>query len=149
MRGFWRSLVSDTQLRWLGPEKGVIHLATAAVVNAVWDLWAKREGKPLWKLLVDMTPEELVGCVDFRYIEDALAPEEAIDLLRGRAPWGCGARARDRRLGLPGVHDVGGLARLRRRQGGGARARGAGGRLHAREDEGRRRPRRGRPPRRR
>ena len=51
MSGFWRSLVSDTQLRWLGPEKGVIHLATAAVVNAVWDLWAKREGKPLWKLL--------------------------------------------------------------------------------------------------
>jgi L-fuconate dehydratase len=82
MRGFWRSLVSDTQLRWLGPEKGVIHLATAAVVNAVWDLWAKREGKPLWKLLVDLAPEELVGCVDFRYIADVLAPEEALDLLR-------------------------------------------------------------------
>jgi L-fuconate dehydratase len=82
MSGFWRSLVSDTQLRWLGPEKGVIHLATAAVVNAVWDLWAKREGKPLWKLLVDLTPEEIVACVDFRYITDALAPEEALDLLR-------------------------------------------------------------------
>jgi L-fuconate dehydratase len=82
MRGFWRSLVSDTQLRWLGPEKGVIHLATAAVVNAVWDLWAKRERKPLWKLLADMTPEQLVACVDFRYIADVLAPEEALELLR-------------------------------------------------------------------
>src|SRR6187397_859624 len=68
-----RSLVSDSQLRWIGPEKGAIHLATAAVVNAVWDLWAKIEGKPLWKLLVDLTPEEIVGCIDFRYITDALA----------------------------------------------------------------------------
>jgi L-fuconate dehydratase len=82
MSGFWRSLVSDSQLRWIGPEKGAIHLATAAVVNAVWDLWAKLEGKPLWKLLVDLTPEEIVGCIDFRYITDALAPEEALDLLR-------------------------------------------------------------------
>jgi L-fuconate dehydratase len=82
MSGFWRSLVSDSQLRWIGPEKGAIHLATAAVVNAVWDLWAKVEGKPLWKLLVDLTPEEIVGCVDFRYITDALAPEEALELLR-------------------------------------------------------------------
>jgi L-fuconate dehydratase len=81
MSGFWRSLVSDSQLRWLGPEKGVLHLATAAVVNAVWDLWAKIEGKPLWKLLVDLSPEEIVGCVDFRYVTDALAPEEALELL--------------------------------------------------------------------
>ncbi len=84
MRSFWRSLVSDSQLRWLGPEKGVIHLATAAVVNAVWDLWAKQEQKPLWKLLVDLSPEEVVACVDFRYITDALAPEEALELLRDR-----------------------------------------------------------------
>jgi L-fuconate dehydratase len=82
MSGFWRSLVSDSQLRWIGPEKGAIHLATAAVVNAVWDLWAKIERKPLWKLLVDLTPEEIVGCIDFRYITDALAPEEALELLR-------------------------------------------------------------------
>ena len=95
MRGFWRSLASDTQLRWLGPEKGVIHLATAAVVNAVWDLWAKHEGKPLWKHLADMTPEQLVGCVDFRYIADALAPEEAIDLLHGMRR---GASAREREI---------------------------------------------------
>src|SRR4051794_7354240 len=74
MGAFWRELVGDSQLRWIGPEKGVIHLATAAVVSAVWDLYAKVEGKPLWKLLVDMTPEELVALVDFRYIADALPP---------------------------------------------------------------------------
>jgi L-fuconate dehydratase len=82
MGGFWRHMTGDSQLRWVGPEKGVIHLATAAVVNAVWDLWAKVEGKPLWKLLVDMTPEQLVGCVDFRYMTDALTPEEAVALLK-------------------------------------------------------------------
>ncbi len=80
--GMWRRLVTDTQLRWLGPEKGVIHLATAAIVNAVWDLYAKLEGKPLWKLLSDLTPEQIVACVDFRYIEDALTPAEALELLR-------------------------------------------------------------------
>jgi L-fuconate dehydratase len=80
--GFWRRLVTDTQLRWLGPEKGVIHLATAAIVNAVWDLYAKLEGKPLWKLLVDMPPERLVECIDFRYIDDALTPGEALAILR-------------------------------------------------------------------
>src|SRR5262245_39193559 len=82
MAGFWRSLATDTQIRWLGPEKGVVHLATAALVNAVWDLYAKLEGKPLWKLLADLTPEQLVACVDFRYIEDALTPDEALALLR-------------------------------------------------------------------
>ncbi|MDX6470071.1 MAG: L-fuconate dehydratase [Gaiellaceae bacterium] len=80
--GMWQRLVTDSQLRWLGPEKGVIHLATAALVNAVWDLYAKREGKPLWKLLADMTPEQIVACVDFRYIEDALTPDEALQILR-------------------------------------------------------------------
>jgi L-fuconate dehydratase len=80
--GLWRRLVTDSQLRWLGPEKGVIHLATAALVNAVWDLYAKREGKPLWKLLADMTPEQIVACVDFRYIEDALTRNEALEILR-------------------------------------------------------------------
>jgi L-fuconate dehydratase len=86
MRAFWRHISGDSQLRWIGPEKGVIHLATAAVVNAVWDLWAKVEGKPLWKLLIDMTPEQLVSCIDFRYISDALTPDEALDLLRRQAP---------------------------------------------------------------
>jgi L-fuconate dehydratase len=80
--GFWRRLVTDSQLRWLGPEKGVIHLATAAIVNAVWDLYAKLEGKPLWKLLADLSPEQIVACVDFRYIDDALTPEEALAILR-------------------------------------------------------------------
>ena len=94
MAGFWRRLTNDSQLRWLGPEKGVIHLATAAVVNAVWDLWAKAEGKPVWRLVADMTPAQLVGCVDFRYLEDALSRDEALDLLRERAP-GKAQRAED------------------------------------------------------
>jgi L-fuconate dehydratase len=82
MGAFWRHITGDSQLRWVGPEKGVIHLATAAVVNAVWDLWAKQQGKPLWRLLVDLTPEELVRCIDFRYLTDALTPEQAVALLR-------------------------------------------------------------------
>ena len=86
MRSFWRYITGDSQLRWIGPEKGAMHLATAAVVNAVWDLWAKVEGKPLWKLLTDMTPEQLVSCIDFRYISDALTPGEALDLLCRQAP---------------------------------------------------------------
>lgn len=86
MEGFWRHITGDSQLRWIGPEKGVIHLATAALVNAVWDLYAKVEGKPLWKLLVDMTPEQLVACIDFRYISDALTPAEALDILYRQAP---------------------------------------------------------------
>ncbi|XP_034428619.1 mitochondrial enolase superfamily member 1 [Hippoglossus hippoglossus] len=80
-RGFYRLLSSDGQMRWLGPEKGVIHLATAAVLNAVWDLWARVEGKPLWKLLVDMDPEQIVSCIDFRYITDALTEKEALEIL--------------------------------------------------------------------
>jgi L-fuconate dehydratase len=81
MRGFYRSLTMDVQLRWLGPEKGVIHMATGAILNAVWDLWAKREGKPLWKLLVDLPPERLVSCVDFSYIDDVLNERQAVELL--------------------------------------------------------------------
>ena len=84
--GFWRRLTGDSQLRWLGPEKGVIHLATAALVNAMWDLYAKSEGKPLWKLLVDMSPAELVSCVEFRYLTDALTPAEALELLEANEP---------------------------------------------------------------
>jgi L-fuconate dehydratase len=86
MGAFWRMITGDSQLRWLGPEKGVIHLATAAVVNAVWDLWAKFEGKPVWKLLSNMSPEQLVSCVDFRYITDALTPAEALAILRRNSP---------------------------------------------------------------
>ena len=86
MGAFWRHVTGDSQLRWLGPEKGVIHLATAAMVNAVWDLYAKSEGKPLWKLLSDMGPEELVRCVPFRYMTDAITPEEALEILRRNDP---------------------------------------------------------------
>ncbi len=86
MAGFWRTITGDSQLRWLGPEKGVIHLATAAVVNAVWDLYAKAERKPLWRLLCDFTPEQLVGCIDFRYLTDALTPHEAVELLQQLEP---------------------------------------------------------------
>ncbi|HEA31551.1 MAG TPA: L-fuconate dehydratase [Leeuwenhoekiella sp.] len=86
MGDFWKMITSDSQLRWLGPEKGVIHLATGAIVNAVWDLYAKAESKPLWKLLAEMSPEELVSCVDFTYITDAITPAEAIDILTALAP---------------------------------------------------------------
>ena len=79
----WRWLVSDSQLRWIGPEKGVIHLALGAVVNALWDLWSKEVGKPLWRLVADMSPEEFVRCIDFRYITDAITPEEAVIMLKG------------------------------------------------------------------
>ena len=99
--GLWQRLACDSQLRWLGPEKGVVHMATAAVVNAVWDLYAKREGQPLWKLLADMEPEEIVALVDFRHLTDSLTPEEALALLRERR---AGAAERERILleeGLP------------------------------------------------
>jgi L-fuconate dehydratase len=85
-RMFWRALTSEGQLRWIGPEKGVIHLATSAIVNAVWDLYAKSQNVPVWKLLVEMPPEQLVGTIDFRYITDALTPEEAIEILRKSRP---------------------------------------------------------------
>lgn len=77
----WRYIVSDSQLRWIGPEKGVIHLALGAVVNAIWDLWAKILNKPVWRIVADMTPAEVVSCIDFRYITDALTPEEALAIL--------------------------------------------------------------------
>ncbi len=101
MGGFWRSLVGDSQLRWIGPEKGAIHLATAAVVNAVWDLFAKRAGKPLWQLVAGMTPEEQVALVDFRYIDDFLTPEAALARLERLAPTRAAREAELRRGGYP------------------------------------------------
>jgi L-fuconate dehydratase len=101
MGAFWRMITGDSHLRWLGPEKGVIHLATAAIVNAVWDLWGKAEGKPVWKLLVDMTPEEVVSCIDFRYITDALTPGEALATLRRNAPTRAAREAEMLRDGYP------------------------------------------------
>ena len=82
---FWRHITGDSQLRWIGPEKGVIHLATGAVVNAVWDLLAKAAGKPLWQLIGEMSPAELIGLIDFRYITDCITPEEGLALLETRA----------------------------------------------------------------
>jgi L-fuconate dehydratase len=82
---FWRHVTADSQLRWIGPDKGAIHLATGAVVNAVWDLWAKSVGKPVWQLVADMTPEEIVRTIDFRYITDFITPDEALALLTERA----------------------------------------------------------------
>jgi L-fuconate dehydratase len=100
---YWHELVAgDCQLRWVGPEKGVVHLATAAIVNAIWDLWAKKEGKPVWKLLVDMSPEDLVRCVDFTFITDVLTPSEAIALLRRVAPGKAAREAEMQEIGFPG-----------------------------------------------
>jgi L-fuconate dehydratase len=84
--GFSRRLTGDSQLRWLGPEKGAIHMAAAAIVNAVWDLYGRREGKPVWRLLSDLSPEQLVDLVDFRYLDDALTREEALGILRSAQP---------------------------------------------------------------
>ena len=82
---FWRRITGDSQLRWVGPEKGVIHLAAAAIVNAVWDLWAKVEGKPVWRLVAEMSPADIVRLIDFRYLGDCIGPEEALDLLEARS----------------------------------------------------------------
>ncbi len=97
-----RDLVGDSQLRWLGPEKGVMHMAIGAVVNATWDLAAKRDGKPLWRFLADAGPEWLVSQVDFRYIEDALAPDQALALLRRGRDGAARREAALREHGYPG-----------------------------------------------
>lgn len=83
---FWHSLVNESQLRWIGPEKGVVHLATAAIINALWDLWGKIENKPVWKVLCDLTPEEIVSLVDFTHLTDEITRDEAIAILQRNAP---------------------------------------------------------------
>lgn len=98
---FWKHLTGDSQLRWLGPEKGVMHLATAAVVNALWDLWAKLEGKPLWKLLCDLTPSQIVEMVDWRYLTDALTPADALAMLEKLVPTRAAREAEMLRDGYP------------------------------------------------
>jgi L-fuconate dehydratase len=82
MGRFWRHITGDSQLRWIGPDKGAIHMAAGAVINAAWDLWAKEAGKPVWELVSEMTPEEIVRLIDFRYLTDALTPEEALEILQ-------------------------------------------------------------------
>jgi L-fuconate dehydratase len=101
MRGLYRKLTVDPQLRWLGPEKGILHMATGALLNAVWDLWAKAEKKPLWKLLVDLTPEQLVSTIDFSYLSDALTEEQALALLRKQQPTRGAREAEMREKGYP------------------------------------------------
>ena len=83
---FWHSLVNESQLRWIGPEKGVVHLATAAIVNALWDLWGKIENKPVWKVLCDLSPEEIVSLLDFTHLTDTLTKDEAIEMLTKNVP---------------------------------------------------------------
>ncbi|HUZ20361.1 MAG TPA: enolase C-terminal domain-like protein [Acidimicrobiales bacterium] len=90
--GLWRRLVGESHFRWLGPEKGVMHMAIGGVVNALFDLAAKRAGKPLWRYLADLSPDQLVRLVDFRYLSDAITPDEALDLLRR------GAQGKDARI---------------------------------------------------
>ncbi|MEM1214178.1 MAG: L-fuconate dehydratase [Bacteroidota bacterium] len=101
MAAFWRHMVSDSQLRWLGPEKGVIHLATAAMVNAVWDLYAKLAGKPLWELIADLSPEELLRCIDFTYLTDVITPAEALEILLQQVPHKAERKAQLLRKGYP------------------------------------------------
>ena len=98
---FWHSLAGESQLRWLGPEKGVVHLALAAIVNAIWDLYAKSQGKPVWKLLADMTPDQIVSCIDFHHMTDALTPEEARGLLERQAAGKAGREAELLAKGYP------------------------------------------------
>ena len=85
MGATWKLITGDSQLRWTGPEKGVIHLAAAAVINAVWDMYGKHAGQPVWRLIVGMAPDEMVSLVDWRYLSDALSPSEAIERLQDRA----------------------------------------------------------------
>ena len=102
MGATWREFVWDSQLRWLGPEKGVMHMAIGAVVNALWDLKAKRAGLPLWQLLGRMTPEQIVELIDFRYLTDALTPDEALAILRRAVPGRAEREAQLLTVGYPG-----------------------------------------------
>ncbi|PZO91929.1 MAG: fuconate dehydratase [Sphingomonas sanxanigenens] len=99
--GFWRYITGDSQLRWIGPDKGAMHLAVGAVVNAVWDLLAKAAGKPLWRLIADMSAEEIVGLIDFRYLTDAITQDEALVLLRRCEPGKADRLARLEATGYP------------------------------------------------
>ncbi|YCI04483.1 L-fuconate dehydratase [Ensifer sp. D2-11] len=98
---FWRHLTSDSQLRWIGPEKGAIHLATGAIVNAVWDVLAKDAGKPVWRLVADMSAEEIADIVDYRYLTDVLTRDEAVEILRRGEPGKADRIARLEKEGYP------------------------------------------------
>jgi L-fuconate dehydratase len=100
-RSFYRRLTQDPQLRWIGPEKGIMHMATGAVLNAIWDLWARKEKKPVWKLLADLSPRRLVSTIDFLWITDALTPEEAVDILEAQEPTRSAREQEIRGAGFP------------------------------------------------
>ncbi len=147
---FYKHLTfSDSQLRWLGPDKGVMQLAMAAVVNALWDLWAKLAGKPLWKLLADMSPARDRGAGRLALHDGRAHPRRRAPRARPAGAHARRARGGAARARLPRLHDVGRLARLLRRQDPAPVPRGAGRRLHALQDQGGRRPRRRHPSRRR
>ena len=101
MGAFWRYMTSDSQLRWVGPDKGVIHLATGAIINAVWDLWARSVGKPVWELVSDMSPHELTRCIDFRYLTNVITKEDAYEMLARREEGKNERRAHLARSGYP------------------------------------------------
>jgi L-fuconate dehydratase len=101
MGAFWRQVTNHSQLRWLGPDKGVIHLATAALVNAVWDLWAKERGVPVWQLVAELSPEQFLDCIDFRYLRDVLPHDRALELLQRQQPGKQQRLAELRRDGYP------------------------------------------------
>lgn len=111
MGRFWHHITGDSQLRWIGPDKGAIHLATGAVVNAAWDLWAKSEGKPVWQLVAEMSPEELVRCIDFRYLTDCITPEWRWSTSRALRPEKRNVSPRSRQRAIPATpHLRGGWA---------------------------------------
>ena len=101
MGAWWQRFANPDQLRWVGPEKGVLHLAVAALVNAVWDLWGKAEGKPVWRLVADLTPEQFVDLIDFRYLTDALTKDDALAILKAQAPTKAQRIAELQRVGFP------------------------------------------------
>ena len=99
--GFWHRICNDSQLRWLGPERGLIHMSVAAIINAIWDLYAKREGKPLWKLLADMSPQQIVDCIDFHHITDVLSRDEALAILQANESTKASRAEKLHEIGLP------------------------------------------------
>ena len=101
MGAFWRQVTNHSQLRWLGPDKGVMHLATASLVNAVWDLWAKERGVPVWQLVAELSPDQFLDCIDFRYLRDVLPHDRALDLLQRQLPGKQQRLAELRRDGYP------------------------------------------------
>jgi len=106
---FWKSLTCEEQLRWVGPEKGVIHMATAAIINGLWDLWARLEEKPVWKLVTDMTPEEIISLVDFGWITDELTPDQALEILKNNESSKSHREAELEKTGFPAYQTAGWL----------------------------------------